>query len=336
MESEHKCVKGVLWKGSVAAFDLNKIALLKKLSDELHNDTYRPLPPRTVLITYPKRRVAVSIAFRDRIYQRSLNDNIVYPLMTRSFIYDNCACQKGKGSDFARGRLKCHIQKCFRKNGMDFWVLQCDIKHYYDNMRHDTTEALFREHLPPRYGNMVAKVLNEQYQGDVGFNPGSQMIQIAGISVLDKLDHKIKERMHIKHYLRYMDDFILMHPDKEYLLQCKKWINEELSKIGLSLHEKKTKLYHISKGVDLLGFHYKLFNTGKVTMSVLGQNVKHERRKLRKMVKLVKTGRIPKSRQPLTKQRLDMCYQSWKAHIAHGNSHKLQVRMDKFYKDLWR
>lgn len=93
--------------------------------------------------------------------------------MTRNFIYDNCACQKGKGTDFARGRLKCHLQRCYRKNGLDAWVLQCDIKHYYDNIQHDTTNALFREKLPVEYADRVCKILNEQYLGDTGYNPGS-------------------------------------------------------------------------------------------------------------------------------------------------------------------
>lgn len=216
--------------------------------------------------------------------------------MTRSFIYDNCACQKGKGTDFARGRLKCHLQRCYRKNGLDAWVLQCDIKHYYDNMRHDTTNALFREKLPAEYADRVCKILNEQYLGDTGYNPGSQVVQIAGISVLDKLDHKIKERMHIKYYIRYMDDFILIHHDRNCLIKCIHEIQEELAKIGLELHPKKTKLYRVGKGIPFLGFKFRLTETGKVVMSILGDNVKNEKRKLRKMVKLVVKGRRTKEK----------------------------------------
>lgn len=216
--------------------------------------------------------------------------------MTRSFIYDNCACQKGKGTDFARGRLKCHLQRCYRKNGLDAWVLQCDINHYYDNMRHDTTNALFREKLPVEYADRVCRILNEQYLGDTGYNPGSQVVQIAGISVLDRLDHKIKERMHIKYYIRYMDDFILIHHDRNYLIKCMHEIQEELAKIGLELHPKKTKLYRVGKGIPFLGFKFRLTETGKVVMSILGDNVKNEKRKLRKMVKLVVKGRRTKEK----------------------------------------
>ena len=73
---------------------------------------------------------------------------------------------------------------------------------------------------------MAVEVLDGQYEGDTGYNPGSQMIQIAGIAFLDEVDHYIKERLRIKHYIRYMDDFILIHKDKEYLRQCQEAIAE--------------------------------------------------------------------------------------------------------------
>lgn len=87
-----------------------------------------------VLLTHPKKREAISIMFRDRVYQRSLNDNIIYPAMTKSFIYDNCACQKGKGTKFAKDRLVRHIQRAVKQWGLDLYVEQFDIKHYYENM----------------------------------------------------------------------------------------------------------------------------------------------------------------------------------------------------------
>lgn len=101
-ESMLKCKCGVIWKQSVSSFVLNAIPNILRLERELNNGTYVPRPPREFLITYPKKREAVSIAFRDRVYQRSLNDNQIYPQMVKSLIYDNCACQKGKGTDFAR------------------------------------------------------------------------------------------------------------------------------------------------------------------------------------------------------------------------------------------
>ena len=75
---------------------MNGIERTMKLSDELHSGTYKARKPVRFTITSPKPRDIASITFRDRVYQRSLNDNAVYLTMSKSFIYDNFACQKGK------------------------------------------------------------------------------------------------------------------------------------------------------------------------------------------------------------------------------------------------
>lgn len=75
-------------------------------------------------------------------------------------------------------------------------------------MRHDVCEKVFEEKLPPDVFVMVRDILRMQYKGEKGYDAGSQLIQIAGISVLDKMDHMIKERLHTKYYMRYMDDFL--------------------------------------------------------------------------------------------------------------------------------
>ena len=327
-DSAIKCQKGVLWKSSVSQYIQQLPKSTAILEAELRNGSYKPAKPMRVLLTHPKKREAISIMFRDRVYQRSLNDNIIYPAMTKSFIYDNCACQKGKGTKFAKDRLVCHIQRAVRQWGLDLYVGQFDIKHYYENMQHDTTEQMFMDNLPDRYGNRVVDILSYQYKDQKGYNPGSQMVQIAGIAVLNGLDHYIKEKLHVKYYIRYMDDFIIIHKDKELIKHCKTEIAKYISNIGLSLHDGKTKIYKITDGIRFLGFKFTPTSTTKVIKSVLGQNVRNYKRKLKKMVKLAKQGKM-------TKEKVDECFSSWKAHIKYGNSYKLLRRMEAYYNRLW-
>ena len=129
-ESMLKCKKGVMWKDSVASYRLNAIERTDSLNRDLIQGTYKAKQPVRFKITSPKPREIASIAFRDRVYQRSLNDNIVYPIMSNSFIYDNFACQKGKGTDSARNRLKLFLRKYYRKHGNIGYVAQFDIKGY--------------------------------------------------------------------------------------------------------------------------------------------------------------------------------------------------------------
>lgn len=328
-ESAMKCKKGVLWKDSVAHYILNIIEETIKLEDQLKNGEYRPRPQKPFTVqSCGKIRTVMGVSFRDRVYQRSLNDNAIYPAMTRSFIYDNGACQKNKGTNFSRERLVCFLQKFYRKHGLNGYVLQCDISGYYPNMRHDVVEKAFEKRLSPEIYERACEVMRGQYSGDVGFLPGSQMIQIAGISVLDGMDHFIKERLRIKYYTRYMDDFILIHEDKDYLEKCLEEIRDFLRPMGFELHPKKTRIYPISDGIKFLGFIYRLTRTGKVVRTVLPKNVKNYRIKLRRLVNLAKKGR-------LTREKVDECYKSWKAHASKGNSHNLLRRMDAYYRSLW-
>ena len=62
--------------------------------------------------------------------------------MTNSFIRDNWACQRGKGTDDARDRMKLFLQRMYRKYGTEFYGLQIDLHGYYPNMRHDLTNAM--------------------------------------------------------------------------------------------------------------------------------------------------------------------------------------------------
>lgn len=328
-ESMQKCKKGVMWKGSAAHYVLNGLEETLKLEKQLKTGTYKARQTTKFRVTYPKPRDIVSICFRDRVYQRSLNDNAIYPAMTKSFIQHNCACQKDKGTDYARAVLDEFLHRHYRKYGRAGGVLQVDVHGYYPNMKHQVAKDKFKKHLEPDIYKRAEAVLEDQYEGDVGYNPGSQMIQIAGISVLDELDHFIKEQLGIKRYLRYMDDFLLMHEDLEYLEYCKDKVIEKLAEYGFEPNPKKTKVIPITEEILFLGFYYRLTETGKIIMRLNPANVKQERKKLYRLVAKAKKGE-------LSKAKVDECFNGWKDHAAKGTSYQLLRRMEAYYKELWR
>lgn len=328
-ESMQKCKKGVMWKGSAAHYVLNGLEETLKLEKQLKTGTYKARQTTKFRVTYPKPRDIVSICFRDRVYQRSLNDNAIYPAMTKSFIQHNCACQKDKGTDYARAVLDEFLHRHYRKYGRAGGVLQVDVHGYYPNMKHQVAKDKFKKHLEPDIYKRAEAVLEDQYEGDVGYNPGSQMIQIAGISVLDELDHFIKEQLGIKRYLRYMDDFLLMHEDLEYLEYCKDKVIEKLAEYGFEPNPKKTKVIPITEEILFLGFYYRMTETGKIIMRLNPANVKQERKKLYRLVAKAKKGESSKAK-------VDECFNGWKDHAAKGTSYQLLRRMEAYYKELWR
>lgn len=328
-DSMTKCKKGVTWKPSTKSFVLNDSENIHRMERQLKDGTWKNGKPQPIKITYPKKRDGLSISFKDRIYQRSINDNALYPQMTRHFIYANAACQEGKGTDFARKLIKKYLWNYFCKYGNTGGIIQIDIHGYYPNMMHKEVSKCFQKGADAETYKMSMEILDGQYTGEIGYNPGSQMVQIAGVSILNNLDHFIKEQLHAKYYIRYMDDIWILWHDFEDLKNWFETIKSKLEEIGFNLNEKKSHITKLKDGFNFLGFRYKITETGKITMRILQKNIRHERRKLRKMVSKSKQGIIPK-------EKVDECYLSWRNHASKGNDKKTVLKMDKYYESLWR
>lgn len=320
-KSMEQCKKNVLWKESVSYFTLNGIKNCLKLEEELKTNTYKPRPTYSFKITYPKERDIMSIHFRDRVYQRSMNDNILYPIMTKSFIHDNCSCQKDRGTDYARRRLKCFLNRYYRKYETNGYVLQIDLKKYYPTMSHKAVLDLFKSKLDEVDYLRVKDILEHQFVGDKGYNAGSQMVQLAGISLLDKLDHYCKEKLHIKFYVRYMDDIVIISNNKELLEVYKILIEQQLNKVECVFNQKKTHIYELSKGIMFLGFRFKLTDSGKVLMTINPKNIKDKRRKYKRMLKV-------------SKDISDKSFECFLANIDKGNNNNIKRKMIRFYNNL--
>lgn len=331
-DAMHKCKRDVMWKASVAGYVKNGLVNCHRLHNQLMDGTYTIDKYSYFTITEPKRRDIVSTRMKDRVFQRSLVDNYLYHQMTKGLIYDNPACQIGKGTDFSMDRLTCHMQRYFKKHGVEGYVLQCDISNFFGSTRHDVAKKVVDKRVHDDWVKPHVYKIIESFgtddEPDVGMGLGSQVTQLVQLAILDDLDHFIKEKLGIKQYIRYMDDFLLIHENKEYLKHCWEQIEIELSKIHLKLNTKKTQLYPLKHGINFLGFKFILTETGGVVRKLQRENISDQRRKLRKMRSLVDAG-------ILTKEDVHKCYQSWKSHAGKGNTYTLVRQMDKYYKNLW-
>lgn len=324
-----RCAKNVKWKDSVAGYLMHGAANTYGLKKDILNGEYKISKYSRFKVYEPKERDIVSTKFRDRQFQRSLTDNYLYDAITKSFIYDNHACQIGRGTDSARNRLAIHLGKHNREHGNAGYILKCDLHNYFGSTSHVLAKAAVAKRVHDIWARKCVYDIIDSYDGDRGIGLGSQITQLIELAMLDDLDHIIKEQLHVKHYIRYMDDFMIIHKDKEVLWQCLETINEWLSTYELELNAKKTQIIPASKTVRFLGFNYRIANNGRVLRTLPKDKITHERRKLRKQVALAKQGQM-------TKAQVNECYQSWRAHAAKGNNHKLVLKIDKYYKDLWR
>ena len=320
--------RNVRWKDSIVDYENNGLKNTYFLKNDILNGTYELQPYMTFKIYEPKERDIVATGIRDRQFQHSLVDNYFYDKITRSFIRDNVACLKGRGVDDFLNRLTAHLRKYYLKHGNEGWVLKCDIHHYFQSIPHSVAKSALEKRIDDPEALGFAFRVIDSYDGDYGLGLGSQLCQLIALAVLDDMDHMVKEDLKIKHYIRYMDDFVLIHHDKDYLKHCKKVIEDHLSTLGLRLNS-KTKIHPIKQGIKMLHWNIFLTDTGRIVKKMERKKISKFTKHVAKVMNLEKEGKIPKGSS-------DFSLQSWLANANRGDTYYSRKEMLKRYKDLKR
>ena len=307
----------------MVGYELHAPQNTHKLLESIRNGTYQISPYQHFTIYEPKKREIVATRIADRQVQMALCEAGLYDDFVEHFIYDNCACQKCKGTDFCLKRVKKHMVDFYRKHGSNGWVLKCDVHHFFPSTRHDVAKAAVRKRISDEKACEYVCNVIDSFGGDCGIGLGSQISQLVELAVLDDLDHYIKERLRIKHYVRYMDDFILINESKEYLMKCKAIIEAQLTSIGLELNEKTT-IYPIKQGVKILQWRLFYTETGKVVMRMSSKKMGKQRRRLRKILIKEISGEYFKGTGHTS-------LVSWRANAARGDCWYRQIRMRNYF-----
>ncbi|MDO5396375.1 MAG: RNA-directed DNA polymerase [bacterium] len=264
----------------------------------------------------------MALSYRDRVVQRCLCDKVLEPYLDARLDYDNAACRKGKGTHFALDRLKYFMKQGYNKWGNGYYILKCDIRKYFYNINHNILKKNLYQYIEDKNIIWLLDIIIDSTDGDVGLPIGNMTSQWFAVFYLDKLDKYIREKLKIKLYSRYMDDFILIHNDKEYLKQCLKKIRLFLQEmLGLELNE-KTQIFPVKNGVDYLGFHSYLTETGRVIRKIRKKSKAAMKRKIKKF-------NIGYSAQEISYERISQSISSWVGHAKHGNTYYLRKNIMK-------
>ena len=284
LKALRKTCRNVRWKTSITQYELNGLKNSVKLINSATNKTYKISGYRVFQIYEPKKRTIMATRIKDRHLQRSLCDNYLYKCLTKSFIYDNCACQVGKGTHFAIKRMGTHLHKFYRRNKSNQgYYLKCDIHKFFESIDHEKLKQLIQDKIDDVDIRIRIFEIIDSFKGNVGIGLGSQVNQLLALFYLNGMDHLIKEKLKIKNYIRYSDDFILLHPDKQYLIQCRNNISEYLNSLGLTLNN-KTIIQKITKGIKFLNMKYILTDTGKVIITSDKKKIRIRKRKIKHML----------------------------------------------------
>ncbi len=330
--------RGKRCKEEVVRFELELSANLARLQEELRDKTYRPGPYRVFVIREPKKRLILSLPYRDRVVQHSLCDNILEPLLDNKMIYDSSACRRGKGSHFGLRRLTGFFREFYQQHGVSGWILKGDVSAYFYSISHVLLkDRLYRYISDEDLKWLLDRIIDGTNEPGLlkklqaisaehglpvikagrGLPIGSMTSQWFAVYYLDALDRYIKEELKIKYYSRYMDDFVLLHPDREYIKECLKLIGVFLKdELQLQLNP-KSQVFPVRNGVDYLGFHTYLTETGKVISKLRRSSKARIKRKVNKFNQLYAAGEMDL---PAVQQSLA----SWLGHARHGHTFHLR------------
>jgi len=316
-----KAAKGKRGLPPAATFEYHLEDNLIALQEELASQSYQPGPYASFYIHEPKRRLISAAPFRDRVVHHALC-NVIEPLFERSFIENSYANRVGKGTHRA---LNC-CQQFARRYA---YVLQCDVKQFFPSIDH----AILRDILARKIVDSGVMWLGDQIlSSGVGVLSGEyEMVWFAddnllaasrprGLPIgnltsqfwancyLNPFDHFVKRELRCSAYLRYVDDFLLFDDDRHRLWECKSAIIERLSRLRLTIHEKRAQVRPVGEGIPFLGFV-----------------VYPDRRRLKRRKGVAYTRRLRQLAQQyadgeISLDQITASVQGWVNHLRYGNT----------------
>jgi RNA-directed DNA polymerase len=264
---------------SALAFEQHLEHNLAQLHDELQAGTYRPGRSICFIITRPKAREVWAADFRDRVVHHLLYNRIA-PRFHASFIADSCACIPGRGTLYAARRLEAKVRSVTQNWSVPAFYLKCDLANFFVAIdKHVLRDLIAARVTEPWWLRLAETILFHDPRDDFELRGAAELLQrvpahkrltnqpahlglpIGNLSsqffaniYLNQLDQFVKHRLHAPHYIRYVDDFLLLDPSRAWLDGAHEQINAFLPRVlHAHLNPAKTILQPVARGVDFVG-----------------------------------------------------------------------------------
>ncbi len=232
----------------VTKFFYNQETELIQLITELRTQTYEPSPYHYFEIHDPKDRVISVAAFRDRIVHHAVV-GCLEAFYEHRFIYDSYATRTNKGVHAAAQRAQYFCQQ-------NTFYLKIDIRKYFPSIVHKILLAQLQHHINDKpLMALLTKLIQNSNTTGTGLPIGNLTSQFFANIYLHELDLFIKQTLHIKHYLRYMDDMVFFDNDKQVLKNALSEIEKFIdTRLQLTLKPNATCLNYTRLGLSFLGY----------------------------------------------------------------------------------
>ena len=248
--------KGKGSKSDVQEFELNLEDNIFQLHSELKNHIYVHSPYTAFYVKDPKLRHIHKACVKDRVLHHAIF-RILYPVFDRNFIFDSYSCRIGKGTHLAVDRLETFIRKLSKNNHKTVYALKCDVKKFFDSIDQTVLLNIIKRKIADLETIwLIENIIKSFSKSDNhGLPLGNVTSQLFANIYLNELDQYVKHTLRSKYYIRYCDDFVILRPDKNSLIELAKKIQRFLvNSLGLSLHPNKILIRNARRGIDFLGY----------------------------------------------------------------------------------
>lgn len=259
--------RGKTKKLEVQKYEFNLERNLFYLHERLKNKTYFHSPYKSFYIQDPRLRHIHKASVEDRLVHQALF-RVLYHHFDKQFIFDSYSCRFRKGVHPAIYRLEKFVRKATFNYQKSAFALKCDIKKFFANIDQPILLSLIKKRIiDPNVIWLIKKIIFSFVERpNKGLPLGNVTSQLFSNIYLNELDYYIKHNLKQKFYLRYCDDFIILHHDEKYLKSLVEPINSFLQiKLKLFLHPNKITIRKLRQGIDFLGYvtlpHYRIIRT---------------------------------------------------------------------------
>lgn len=290
--------KNIRNKNKLYEFDKYLSINLINIREKLITNSYTPVRYNIFLIHEPKVRIIMSQTIEDKIVNHLVAKYLLIDIFDKTFINENCATRKNKGTHYALNMFKRYYNK-YKNNYDKFYILKFDISKYFYNLDHDIIKNIIKNKIKDKKAlNLIFDIIDsnsEEYVNDrINELKEEEINRIKNLNISEKEKRrKINEVKEIplynnkglsignmvsqivatmylneldqyiksKHfdYCRYMDDGVIFCDNKELLKDLLLNINNIINNLKLKLN-RKTKIYNSKEEIEFLGFRFFIKN----------------------------------------------------------------------------
>lgn len=311
--------KGKRDRPAVKRFHYNVESNLIDIQNHLIWGTWKTGQYRHFTLHEPVFRTGAALPFRDRVLHHSLVDALE-PCFGPRMIAHTYACIANRGTHLGADKAQRMLRRVKREHG-EVYVLKADISKYFYNIDHRILKAIIRKKIACRETlALLDEIIDSTASSDdlspVGIPLGNLTSQLFANIYLGELDLYVKHTLREPYYVRYMDDFCIIHHDKQYLHKIRQDIEAFLWSQLRLLTNSKTQVFPVGslngRSLDFLG--YRIWTTHR---RLRKSSIRRIVRRMRKMQKEYALGNIDM-------EDVRPTVHSWLAHANHADSFGLR------------